>query len=70
MPSPWRSKALRSDGQACQLLSGGVDTAQPLGKLVGTFGLGAFGQEAAGLPSPAGSVGTAIGWSPSDPLGP
>jgi hypothetical protein len=30
---------------------GGVDAAEPLGKLVGALGLGLVGQEAAGLPA-------------------
>jgi hypothetical protein len=55
MPSLCRWKALCSDGQGVQgcpqLLSGGVDTAQPLGKLVGAFGLGPVGQKPAGLPA-------------------
>jgi hypothetical protein len=34
-----------------QLLSGGVDAAQPLRKLEGALGLGTVGEEAAGLPA-------------------
>jgi hypothetical protein len=33
------------------LLGGGVDAAQPLGELEGALGLGAVGEEAAGLPA-------------------
>jgi hypothetical protein len=52
MPSPWRVKALRSDGRVVpEFRCGGVDAAQPLGELEGAFGLGPVGQEPAGLPA-------------------
>ena len=52
MPRPWRVKALRSDGQVVpSSVGGGVDAAELLGERVGAFGLGAVGEEAAGLPA-------------------
>jgi hypothetical protein len=42
--------AQRRPGGA-QLLSGGVDAAQPLGQREGAFALGMVGEEAAGLPA-------------------
>jgi hypothetical protein len=48
MPSPWRVKALRSDGQVVpQLGGGGVDAAQLFGQGEGSLGLGPVGEEAA-----------------------
>jgi hypothetical protein len=52
MPRPWRVKvfAQRRPGGA-ELGRGGIDAAELLGQLESTFGLGAVGQEPAGLPA-------------------
>jgi hypothetical protein len=51
MPSPWRVKALRSDGQVVPTLGGGIHAAELFGQRQGAFGLGPLGQEPAGLPA-------------------
>jgi hypothetical protein len=67
MPSPWRVKALRSDGQVVPTLGGGIHAAELFGQRQGAFGLGPLGQEPAGLPAqrvavvPAPLLGSALG---------
>jgi hypothetical protein len=52
IPRPWRVKALRSDGQVVpSSAAAALILPEPLGELEGAFGLGAVGEESAGLPA-------------------